>query len=130
MKIGGLAGKRSAAEETAAQIREPAHETRRPKSKVGDRHPDVVDACLLQHREQQAEDYIVRIVVRERLLQNLGEKGEGSGPRIIDRFGQWRVEDFKGVEPHQLLAGLLSVVGADVGHGLERAAETTARSCR
>src|ERR1700691_5887193 len=106
MKIGGLASKRSAAEETAAQIREPAHKTRRPKGKVGDRHPDVVDTGLLQHREQQAEDYIVRIVVTKLLLQNFGEKGEGSGPRIIDRLGQWGVEDFKGFEPHQLLAGL------------------------
>ena len=130
MKIGRLPGKRSAAKETAAQIREPTHKTRGPKSKVGDRHPDVIDAGLLQHREQQAENYIVRIVVGEGLLQNLGEKGEGGGPRIIDRLGQWGVENFERVETHQLLAGLFSVMGAHVGHRLERAAETTARPCR
>ena len=55
----------------------------------------MIDAGLLQHREQQAEDYIVGIVVGERLLQNLGEKGEGGGPRIVDRLGQWGVEDSK-----------------------------------
>ena len=130
MKIGRLARERCAALQTAVQIREPAHETSRPKSKVGNRHPDVIDAGLLQHRKQQAENNIVWIVIGERLLQYLGEKGESRGPRVIYRLGQRRVQDVKRVETYQLLAGLLGIVGTNMGHGLKGAAKTAPRPGR
>ncbi len=130
MKIGRLAREGCAAQQTTVQIREPAHETSCPKSKVGNRHPDVIDAGLLQHRKQQAENNIVWIVIGERLLQYLGEKGESHGPRVIYRLGQRRVQYVKRVETDQLLAGLLGIVGTNMGHGLKGATKTAPRPGR
>jgi hypothetical protein len=90
----------------------------------------VINAGLLQHGEQQPENDVVRIVIGECLLENLGEKGEGGSPGIVDRLGQGRVENVERVEAHQLMAGLFDIVGTDVSHRFERATEAPPRPCR
>jgi len=90
----------------------------------------MVDTGLLQHRKKQAENHVVWIVVGKRLLQHFGKKGEGGGPRVINRLGQRRMENIERIEAHQLLAGLFRVVSADMSHGFERSAEAPPRPCR
>lgn len=126
VEVGGLTGEGTAAEGAVEDVGHPAHEARDPEAEVGDGQPDLSAAGLVEDGEGETEDGVLRVMVGEGLLENLGKEGEGGGAGVVDGLGERRGEDFAGVEADELLAGLFDVAGEHVGHGLEGSAEALA----
>ena len=127
VEIAGSAGQPSAAGEATTDIGEPPHEPRDPEREVGDRHPDAADASLFEHGAREAENTVLRVVIGERLFQDLDKEGESAGARVINRLGEGRVENLEQVETDKLLLRLFNVAGTNEGGGLERPPKAAAR---
>lgn len=76
LKVGRIAPERPSAEGAVCNIRHPAHEANHPQAEVGDGQPDAAGASVVEHGKSEAKDGVLGIVVRESLLENLGEETE------------------------------------------------------
>ena len=125
---GGAAAQRCTADDAVAKLRHPAHEAIHPETKVGYGEPDAVDLELGKGGEREAEDGVLGGLLGEGLFEDLGDKLESGGAGVIDGLRERRGEDLEGVEADEFLTGALGIAGADVGHGLECAAEALTRA--
>ena len=97
----------------------------RPKYVTGSQIRPV--ARLLQHRQRQPENRVLRIVVLQRLFQNLGQKRQRGGARVIHRVRQRRGQNLARIQPNQFLTRFFRVAGQHMRHRLQRAAKAPAR---
>ena len=81
---------------------------------------------LLQHRNQQPEDRVLRVALGQRLVDDLGIEAEHRHARVIDGRRERRADDLQLVQPDQLLARPLGKPGPRQRHGFERPAEALA----
>ena len=84
----------------------------------------------VQHRQRQAEDGVVGLVVGQQLIEQLGYVAERDGSRIADVGGQRRLKNLAGVKACQFLAFADVIKGAHVGQRLQRTAKAAFRLLR
>jgi hypothetical protein len=85
MKIDIPARQNSSANLTASHIRKPAHQPGDPQSKVGQRHPGILNPGVLEDCLQKPEDRLLRVLIGKHFFEDLTIKSKDRSPRVIDR---------------------------------------------
>ena len=78
---------------------------------------------MIQHCGRQPEDGIVGFAVGQQLVERFGYVLERDHSRVVDPAREWRLQDVAGIEPRQLLALAIVVVGANDCQRLQRSTE-------
>ena len=127
MEVCGVAIEGATALQAVEQVGQPAHEADHPQAEVGDGQPYFAGSGHVEDCEEKAEDGVVGIVIGEGFFEDFGVEGQGGEAGVVDWLAHGGVEDFAEIEADEILFRFFDEGGADVGHRLECASESSAR---
>ena len=79
----------------------------------------------MEHGGGEAEDVVVGVVVREKLVEHFRNISEGGGVGVVDAVSERRFDDLERIEAGEFLFGFVLVLNADDSERLERSAEAS-----